>query len=215
MNRDKLADMREHYEHSELLESDVSKDPILQFKVWLKQAIDDKLFEPNALSLATVGTSGQPTCRTVLLKDMIKDGFVFYTNYESKKGQELAQNQKAAMLFWWREHERQVRIEGVVTKLDWEFSNQYYKKRPEGSQIGAKASPQSKVVKDREELADLYKKAELEFNNGKNQCPEYWGGYILKPNLIEFWQGRPSRLHDRLEYKKQKDGQWKMVRLAP
>lgn len=215
MNRDKLHGMRENYDSRILNEDEVDANPIIQFKVWMKEAIDDKLFEPNALSLATVGDDGQPSCRTVLLKDIIEDQFVFYTNYESKKGKQLASNEKASILFWWREHERQVRIEGVVKKVAYDVSNNYYKKRPIGSQIGAKASPQSKVVNGRSELEQLYKKAEQKYNQGDNQCPSFWGGYALEPNLIEFWQGRPSRLHDRIEYKKNENGVWENVRLAP
>jgi pyridoxamine 5'-phosphate oxidase len=180
----------------------------------MNEAIEDKLFEPNAMSLATVDPEGQPSCRTLLLKDVLDGKFVFYTNYESKKGKQLITNEKAALLFWWREHERQVRIEGTVKKVAWEVSNEYYKKRPEGSQIGAKASPQSRVVQGRNELDDLYAKAEKEFLEGNNECPTYWGGYALEPNLFEFWQGRPNRLHDRLEFKLD-NGVWNMVRLAP
>lgn len=214
MNRDKLFHLREHYEKGELLEHEVSEDPYILFKQWMSDALEDKLFEPNAMSLATVDMSGQPSCRTLLLKDIMEGQFVFYTNYESKKGRQLEENSKAAILFWWREHERQVRIEGIVKKVDWQTSNEYYQTRPTGSQIGAKASPQSKVVKDRAELNELYRSAEKEFLNGDNQCPYNWGGYALKPNLFEFWQGRPNRLHDRLEFKFSHNV-WQMVRLAP
>ncbi len=214
MNRDKLHSMRENYEHDELLEHEIQKNPHHQFSKWMKQAVEDKLFEPNAFSLSTVDENGQPSCRTVLLKDILDNQFVFYTNYESKKGQQLAGNNKAAILFWWREHERQVRIEGVVKKVAFKISDDYYKKRPIGSQIGAKASPQSKIVNGRDELNKLYSEAELKYNSGDNDCPTFWGGYALEANLFEFWQGRPNRLHDRIQYTLE-NGEWKIVRLAP
>lgn len=214
MNRDKLADMREVYEYSELLESNVDKNPLMQFNKWMQAAIKNELFEPNAMSIATVNAEGQPSCRTVLLKDIIEGNFVFYTNYESKKGQEIAATGKGAILFWWREHERQVRIEGKIEKVSASVSNAYFQKRPSGSRIGAIASPQSQVVQDRSELDDLYKKAEANFVDGETECPIYWGGYQLIPNLFEFWQGRKNRLHDRIQYLKDGDS-WKIERLAP
>jgi len=215
MNRDKLHGMRERYESRVLKEDGVDENPINQFKVWMNEAIEGKLFEPNIMTLATVGDNGQPSCRIVLLKDVYEGEFVFYTNYNSKKGKQLLANNKASLLFWWQEHERQVRIEGVVRKVSYETSNEYYKKRPVGSQIGAKASPQSSVIEGRNELDQLYKSAEKKFNAGDDQCPKSWGGYALQPNSIEFWQGRPSRLHDRIEYRKEENGLWQMVRLAP
>ncbi len=214
MNRDKLAAMREVYEFAELIESNIDSNPHEQFKVWMKAAMENKLFEPNAMSLATVGKNGQPSCRTVLLKDIIDGSYVLYTNFDSKKGQQIEENDKVALLFWWREQERQVRIEGQIRKLSNEDSDVYYQKRPIGSRIGAMASPQSKVLKDRNEIEELYKETEGEFIDGKTTCPEYWGGYTVKPELFEFWQGRTNRLHDRIQYTLVEET-WKIERLAP
>lgn len=215
MNRDfNLAELREHYKMGELLEEHADANPFIQFRTWLQQALDDKLFEPNAMSLATVGADHQPSCRTVLLKDLRKEGLIFYTNYGSRKGDQLKDNDKAALLFWWREHERQVRFEGTVSKIPREDSVAYFKKRPQGSQIAASASPQGKVMKDRVELDELFSAKQKVADEGALTCPEDWGGYMLNPTMIEFWQGRPNRLHDRLEYRLT-DGVWTRVRLAP
>ncbi len=215
MNRDfNLGELREHYKMGELLEEHADANPFIQFRTWLKQALDDKLFEPNAMSLATVGSDGQPSCRTVLLKDLPADGLVFYTNYGSRKGDQLADNDRAALLFWWREHERQVRFEGSVSKISRADSEAYFNKRPIGSQVAASASPQSQIMEDRAELYGLFDKQQAIADKGELKCPENWGGYILKPTMIEFWQGRPNRLHDRLEYRFE-EGAWKRVRLAP
>lgn len=219
MDKDKtLAGLRAHYRYGELRESDIDPDPVVQFNRWMNEAILDNLFEPNALSLATVGEDGQPSCRTVLLKGILREGFIFYTNYESKKARQIDTVGKAAMLFWWREHERQVRIEGIVERVPRELSEDYFNERPRGSRISAIISPQSKVIKDREILEQLYLEAEEKFENREPDYPEYWGGFILKPELFEFWQGRPNRLHDRLEYRSAdsgNEGEWTIVRLAP
>ena len=198
----------------ELLESDVHENPLYQFNRWMREAVEENLFEPNAMSLATVSEAGQPSCRTVLLKGVLEEGFIFYTNYFSKKGKHLAANNKAALLFWWREHERQVRIEGEIVKLPKEFAADYFKTRPRGSRLAAIASPQSDVLSDREALYTLFEGIEEEYKTSEPICPDYWGGYVLHPTLFEFWQGRPNRLHDRLQYTPKEDG-WKIDRLAP
>ena len=198
----------------ELLKSDVHEQPFYQFNRWMREAVEDNLFEPNAMSLATVGEGGRPSCRTVLLKGVLEEGFIFYTNYLSKKGTHISMNDQAALLFWWREHERQVRIEGKISKLPKEFAADYFKTRPLGSRIAAIASPQSQELKNRETLYEMYEKAEKEHKDIEPLCPDYWGGYILEPQLFEFWQGRPNRLHDRLQYTFE-HGVWSLVRLAP
>jgi pyridoxamine 5'-phosphate oxidase len=209
-----LTNMRAHYRYGELLESEVDANPVVQFNRWMNEAVLDNLFEPNALSLATADNGGQPSCRTVLLKGVLEEGFIFYTNYESRKGQELKENSKAAMLFWWREHERQVRIEGEVGKIPGELSSDYFNERPRGSRISAIISPQSEILESREQLEELYINEEKKLAGSEPVCPSYWGGFILKPNLFEFWQGRPNRLHDRLQYSRNGE-HWKIERLAP
>jgi len=209
-----LEGMRNSYRMGELLESDVHEQPFYQFNRWMRQAVEENLFEPNAMSLATVNGEGRPSCRTVLLKGVLEEGFIFYTNYTSKKGQHIAGNDHAALLFWWREHERQVRIEGSITKLPKEFAEDYFKSRPLGSRIAAISSPQSQELKGREALYELFEATEKKYENKEPECPDYWGGYILKPQLFEFWQGRPNRLHDRIQYTPEGTG-WKLVRLAP
>lgn len=209
-----LEGMRQTYRMGELLESEAHDHPFYQFNRWMREAVEDNLFEPNAMSLATVGDDGQPSCRTVLLKGVIEEGFIFYSNYGSKKARQLGQNNKAALLFWWREHERQVRIEGEIVKLPREFAEEYFRTRPLGSRLAAIASPQSTELADREALYALYEETEGRYRGAEPPCPDHWGGFILKPQLFEFWQGRPNRLHDRLEYRR--DGEtWKRVRLAP
>ena len=214
IHKHELADLRENYGLHVLLEQDMDKDPFKQFQKWMEQAIREKIFEPNAMTLATVGVQGQPSTRIVLLKNFSSKGFVFFTNYESKKGLQMADNDRVALSFWWREQERQVRIEGIVSKVSAEESQTYFHLRPKGSQISASVSPQSKIV-SRETLEKAFlEKAEAFENEEKIPYPTFWGGYIVRPSLFEFWQGRPNRLHDRLQYTKQGD-LWEMVRLGP
>ena len=158
-----LSSMRSHYKMGELLKSEVAKDPFVQFNHWMQDAVLDNLFEPNALSLATVDENGQPSCRTVLLKGILQEGYIFYTNYSSKKGIHIQHNDQAAMLFWWREHERQVRIEGTISKLPAELSSDYFNERPKGSRISAMISPQSQIIEDRNSLSQWYMDAEQKY----------------------------------------------------
>lgn len=213
-NRD-LNNMRESYESGCLLEKDCDKNPFNQFDKWFQQALSEKIKEPNAMQIATVGNDGQPSIRTVLLKSFDKDGFVFYTNYKSKKGIQLAQNNKIAILFFYEEHERQIRIEGIVHKCTSEENNAYFHARPVDSQIAATISAQSQVVADRAVLENLFEAKKQEFLNKEIPLKEDWGGYIVTPVLFEFWQGRKNRLHDRIQYTKTKTGDWIMERLMP
>jgi pyridoxamine 5'-phosphate oxidase len=214
MNRD-LADMRVNYQLQSLDIEDVKSDPLDQFIIWFDQARNADLKEPNAMILSTVDQNNQPDARTVLLKDIIDGQFVFYSNYESKKGQDLTANEKCALTFLWLDLERQVRIKGNCTKLDKEISTKYFQSRPRESQLGAWSSPQSQQISNRNILESKYAELEQKFKNlVKLPIPEFWGGYIVDPFEIEFWQGRSSRLHDRIFYKKQGKG-WEITRLAP
>ncbi len=210
-----LQEIRVDYTKASLDVASVLANPIAQFEKWLQEAIDSKALEPTAMTLSTVSEDGRPSARIVLLKGVEANQFVFYTNYQSQKGKELAENPACALTFFWPELERQVRIEGVAKRVDEVQSTAYFVSRPKGSQIGAWASPQSSIIKDRQILeqrvADLEKKFE-----GTNQLPKpkQWGGYAVEPHEIEFWQGRASRLHDRIVYY-QSDGQWVTHRLAP
>lgn len=216
MDSKKLANLREDYSKKELDISDVSKNPIKQFKVWMKEALKGEVPEPNAMTLSTVTPDGLPTGRIVLLKDLDKKGFTFYTNYESDKGKEMAKNKNVALTFIWLELERQVRIEGVVKKVSRKTSEKYFQSRPKTSQMGAWVSSQSKVIKNRKVLEKNMKDLEKQYKDAEIlPCPPHWGGYIVQPVSIEFWQGRRSRLHDRIRYKLTKNGKWKMERLAP
>jgi pyridoxamine 5'-phosphate oxidase len=211
-----LADLRQTYAQRTLSEADVLPDAVAQFRVWLDEAMAAKVDEPTALTLSTVAAGGQPSSRVVLLKGLPNNaGFLFYTNYDSQKGRELAGQPLAAINFFWPALERQVRIEGRVEKAPAELSTEYFQSRPRGSQVGAWASPQSRVIGSREELEAREKEIEATFQD-QNQLPrpENWGGYILRPTRVEFWQGRPSRLHDRIVY--QLEGStWKRSRVAP
>jgi pyridoxamine 5'-phosphate oxidase len=209
-----IADIRKDYKLRSLLESDVDADPIKQFRQWWNDAIMSNVEEPNAMTLATSTKKGKPSARIVLLKGLNNNGFTFFTNYESKKGNELKENPHACLVFFWKELERQVRIEGTVKKLSEKESDEYFLLRPEQSRIGAWSSPQSQVIKNRETLEEMFEKYTRQFTNGTILRPRHWGGYIVKPILIEFWQGRPSRLHDRLQYTLSND-EWKIERLAP
>ncbi len=212
-----IANIRLNYSKQTLLESDVKANPIEQFNVWWNEAMKAELLEVNAMTLATASADGIPAARIVLLKDVTTDGFVFYTNYNSFKGLHLLENPKACLVFFWKELERQVRITGLVSKTSEADSNEYFFSRPTGSQIGANISPQSTVIPNREILETAY--AQMEDNIAQNLSnitrPNHWGGYIVKPVTVEFWQGRPSRLHDRLQYSLQLDGTWLIERLAP
>lgn len=210
-----LQRLREDYTRSELTEDNVAADPIRQFETWFEQATEARLPEPNAMVLATVNAAGRPAARVVLLKEVEDGAFVFYTNYHSDKGRELQQNPVAALVFNWLELQRQVRIEGRVEKLDPAQSTAYFQSRPKGSQIGAWASPQSRVIPDREVLEQKAEELQSAYaGQDKLPRPEHWGGFRLIPDRIEFWQGRSSRLHDRLNFRREGTA-WKIERLAP
>ena len=210
-----IADLRREYSSQSLLETDVDIDPIEQFNKWWQQVIKSEITEPNAMTLATASNDGMPTARIVLLKGFRKEGFVFYTNYKSFKAMQLEENPKACLVFFWKELERQVRIVGLVKKVSEKESDEYYHSRPTGSQIGAWASPQSQVIENREWLDEQYLNLSKSFKEKEIQRPDHWGGYIVQPIIMEFWQGRPSRLHDRIQYTLQDNGSWKIERLAP
>jgi pyridoxamine 5'-phosphate oxidase len=208
-----IADLRKSYERDALDEEASLGDPLKQFEHWLQQALDAKLPEPTAMTLATVGADGRPSTRIVLLKGLDARGFVWYTNYDSRKGRELAANPQAALQFHWVELERVVRIEGRVERVEAELSDAYYASRPLDSRIGAWASPQSQVIESRALLVTQAARFGLKFAMNPPR-PPHWGGYRLQPDTWEFWQGRKSRLHDRLRYRLQ-GGQWLRERLAP
>jgi len=209
-----IASIRKDYSKQQLDIKDVSANPISQFNKWFDEAIKAEVIEPNAMSLATVGDYGWPSCRIVLLKGIEEGGFVFYTNYDSKKGHQLSIHPFAALTFFWPELERQVRIEGSVRKVAQEVSDQYFQSRPLESRLGAWASPQSKKVNDRAELEQRKDEFAKKFEDQNPSRPDYWGGYVVLPSMMEFWQGRPGRLHDRIQYQLV-DDQWMIDRLAP
>ena len=209
-----IADLRKSYEKAELSESASQADPLKQFDHWLKEAIQGEIPEPNAMTLATVGPDLRPSTRIVLIKGFDERGIVWYTNYASRKGQELAGNPYAALQFHWVELERVVRVEGLVEKVSDEESNEYFHSRPLDSRIGAWASPQSQVIDGRGVLVANAAKFGAQFLL-RPPRPPHWGGYRLKADTWEFWQGRKSRLHDRLRYSQQEDGGWLRQRLAP
>lgn len=209
-----IADIRKTYQKKTLNESDVADDPIVQFKAWWDEAMASNADEVNAMTLATASKEGKPSARTVLLKGIHDDGFVFFTNYDSRKGNEIGDNPHVALLFFWKELERQVRIEGKIKKIDAEESDVYFKSRPLESRIGAWASPQSRVIPDRGFLEEKEKEVEMQFAGREIPRPQHWGGYVVIPDVIEYWQGRPGRLHDRILYTLSGQ-QWKKERLAP
>jgi pyridoxamine 5'-phosphate oxidase len=208
-----LAGLRKDYALKTLDERDVDREPMKQFGVWMVEAIHAQVPEPTAMTLATVDARGRPSGRIVLLKGVDPLGFVFYTNYESRKGRDLAANPAAALTFLWKELERQVRVEGMVEKVSGEESTAYFDTRPLGSRIGAWASPQSEAIENRDWLEARWAKM-TDQHGTKPPRPPHWGGYRLRPEYIEFWQGRMSRLHDRIAYARAPDG-WKISRLAP
>jgi pyridoxamine 5'-phosphate oxidase len=210
-----IADLREDYRLKSLDFTDVTSHPFPQFETWFQEAIAAQILEPNAMVLATVA-DGKPSARVVLLKGLTTEGFVFFTNYTSRKGTELAENPHAALCFNWLDLQRQVRIEGVVQKIAEAESDAYFNSRPFGSRIGAWASPQSQVIPDRAILEDNLAEYTQKYEHTEGvPRPPHWGGYILLPTLVEFWQGRSSRLHDRIRYEKTENGAWEMARLAP
>ena len=211
---DKIADIRKDYQLESFTEADANANAIKQFAAWWDDADKSEIDEVNAFTLATATKDGKPSARIVLLKGFDERGFVFFTNYESRKGTELKNNPHAALLFFWKELERQVRIEGTITKTSEQESAEYFSSRPQLSKIGAWSSPQSSVIASRDDLERNVSKYQQQFGDGEIPRPPHWGGYIVKPTLIEFWQGRRNRLHDRLQYTLRND-KWIIERLAP
>lgn len=214
MNK-QIANIRKEYQMQGLLETDVAPNPFEQFNKWWDDAVKSELDEVNAMTLATASATGMPSARIVLLKAATADGFVFFTNYNSHKGKEVEENPFACLVFFWKELERQIRITGSIEKVSTAESDEYFNSRPQGSRIGAWASPQSSTIPSRETIEMNMVKYEQQFAGGEIARPPHWGGYIVKPAVVEFWQGRPNRLHDRLQYSKIQDDIWKIERLAP
>jgi pyridoxamine 5'-phosphate oxidase len=210
-----IASIRKNYSLQSLEEKDVLQDPIQQFAKWWKEAIDAQVDEINAMTLATSSADGFPSARIVLLKHFDHKGFSFFTNYQSFKGRQLEENPKACLVFFWKELERQVRITGLAEKLDEESNDAYFNSRPVESRVGATISPQSQVIESRQWLQDQFSAVQLSQYADNIKRPGHWGGYLVKPVIIEFWQGQPGRLHDRLQYTLADDGSWKLERLAP
>lgn len=213
MDSKTLQNIRKDYSREKLSITETKEDPMEQFSLWFKEAMAAEVMEPNAMTLSTATSDGTPSSRVVLLKG-IEDGFVFYTNYNSRKGQQLLENPKACLNFFWPELERQVRIEGIVEKVSAETSDAYFNTRPYESKVGAHASPQSQKIEKREVIKNIMSQLLKSFTSTKIPRPAHWGGYCLKPNYIEFWQGRPSRLHDRICYERL-NNRWNKGRLAP
>jgi pyridoxamine 5'-phosphate oxidase len=212
---EKIADIQKDYSHKTLIESEIEPNPIRQFEKWWQQALDAKITEANAMTLATASTEGIPSARIMLLKGFSEKGFLFFTNYNSYKGQQLAENPKACLVFFWKELERQVRVTGIIEKASREENDSYFQSRPKASQIGAVTSPQSQVIESRKWLDERYKEFTEQLEDTIIQRPAHWGGFLVRPVIIEFWQGRPGRLHDRIQYSLSDDGNWKIERLAP
>ncbi len=210
-----IADIRKDYMLKSFDEKDAQKNPFDQFDIWWQDAINSNIDEVNAMTLCTVSAYGKPSGRIVLLKGYDRNGFVFFTNYQSRKGQELLANPLACIIFFWKELERQVRIDGTIEKVSNEESDTYFFSRPQGSQVGAWSSPQSTVIENREVIENNVKHYQEVFSTQPITRPAHWGGYRLIPSQIEFWQGRSSRLHDRLQYTLKEGAGWELVRLAP
>ncbi|MBV9386471.1 MAG: pyridoxamine 5'-phosphate oxidase [Chroococcidiopsidaceae cyanobacterium CP_BM_ER_R8_30] len=210
-----VADIRKDYTLQGLSEADADPNPFQQFSKWFNQALQAQLPEPNAMTVATVTPDGKPRARMVLLKNFDTSGFVFYTNYKSQKGQELAGNPQAALVFWWAELERQVRIEGYVEKVSTQESDEYFHSRPKNSRLGAWVSNQSQVIENREVLEARLQELQAQYEHQDVPRPPHWGGFRVVPAVIEFWQGRPSRLHDRLQYVRVSETDWVIERLSP
>jgi len=210
-----IADLRREYSLTGLRKADLAADPLQQFRHWFDQALAAGTNEPNAMVLATADAAGKPSTRVVLLKELDERGFVFFTNYESRKARELAVNRHAALNFFWVELERQVCVTGSVTQVPREEAEAYFKTRPRGSRLGAWASKQSDTVPSREVLEARLQELEKQYPGEEIPLPPFWGGYVLAPREIDFWQGRPNRLHDRFRYSKQSDGRWLVARLSP
>ncbi len=216
MSTEDIADLRQDYQHDGLVEDAVDPDPLVQFRRWFDEARGHaSIREPNAMTLATVDADGLPHARIVLLKGLDETGFAFYTNYDSAKGRQLAERPRAALVFFWEPLERQVRVEGTVERLSREVSEAYFAGRPRGSQVGAWVSAQSTVIAGRRVLEEAQAEMDARFAQGDVPCPPGWGGYVLRPSLVEFWQGRSSRLHDRLRFRNDGAGGWVMDRLSP
>jgi pyridoxamine 5'-phosphate oxidase len=210
-----IADLRKEYSSKNLLETDIEKNPIGQFEKWWHEAFNSQIAEVNAMTLATASGDGMPSARIMLLKGFDKNGFVFFTNYKSYKAMHLEENPKACLVFFWKELERQVRITGLVKRVPEKESDEYFLSRPVGSQVGAWTSNQSQVIESRQWLEDRYLKLTEEFKQKELKRPAHWGGYLVTPVIVEFWQGRPSRLHDRIQYTLENDGTWTIERLSP
>lgn len=210
-----LSELRRDYALASLARSSIDTDPYRQFDRWFQEALKAEVLEPNAMTLATADAQGRPSARIVLLKSVDPAGFVFFTNYQSSKGQQLATNPQAALVFFWKELERQVRIEGRVEQVSRAESERYFQSRPRGSQIGAAASNQSQVVADRTLLETRFQELESHYDGQEIPTPSHWGGYRLAPDLLEFWQGRRNRLHDRLRYRLLNTDGWSIERLEP
>lgn len=214
LNNEEIANLRRTWSLKELDESNVSKSPFEQFSVWMKEAIDAQILDPNSMTIATADKNGVPSARIVLLKSIDEKGLIFFTNYESRKGRDLVENPKGSVVFFWKELERQLRVAGTVEKISKKESEEYFVTRPYESQIGALASKQSSEIPDRKSLEVKFAEIKNRYPENKVPLPDFWGGFRIIPNRFEFWQGRPNRLHDRIAYLKEKN-EWRIVRLAP